>query len=441
MRAQPNIILITLHDIGRQLQCYDQALPPTQGIINIAENGAVFENHFTTSPLCSPARSSIQTGRFPHCNGMNGLTHRGFKLNESEKCIPHYLNGIGYHTAVYGYQHESEDDVPSLGYKEICLKPDYPQSCEEIMPHVICFLERKHNKPFFLSLGFMEVHRPFTRNKSTKLVPEKIKVPHYLPNCSRVREDLVDFYSILEKVDKSVLQLQDKLSSTGLKENTLLIFTTDHGEAFPRAKSTLYDTGLGVTLLVQWPEIIKPGTKITSMTSHVDILPTILDIAKIERPSYIQGQSFLTLLRGDKSNTREYIYAEKSWHGNEYDPMRCIRTEKWKYIINFTEGYLYQTPLDIKLSPSGKIVEEKRKIKRPVKELYNLEDDVHETTNLAENPDYYKIQQLLDKKLRNWMKKTNDPLLKGNIKWPQIGKKHYMNNMDLKISKKNVNEK
>ncbi len=435
MQEQPNIILITLHDIGRQLQCYDKDLPPTQAICAIGKNGAVFENHFTTSPLCSPARSSIQTGRYPHCNGMNGLTHRGFKLNDNEKCISHYLNEIGYHTAVYGYQHESEHNVPNLGYKEICLKPDYPQSCDGIMPHVISFLEKQRNKPFFLSLGFMEVHRPFTRNIGTKLVPEKIKVPHYLPDCPEVREDLVNFYSILENVDKSISQLQDKLSSAGLRDNTILIFTTDHGEAFPRAKSTLYDTGLGVTLLAQWPKVIKAGTKINSMTSHVDILPTILEIAGTEIPSYIQGQSFLNLLRRDKSKTREYIYAEKSWHGNEYDPMRCIRTDKWKYILNFTEGYLFQTPLDIKLSPSGMVIEEKRKKIRPAKELYDLENDRLEVNNLARNPDYNEIQQKLDLKLKNWMKDTNDPLLRGHIEWLQTGETHYLNNMDLILRK------
>lgn len=435
MQAKPNIILITLHDIGRQLNCYDSELPATPAICSIAENGALFKRHFTTTPLCSPARSSIQTGRYPHCNGMNGLTHRGFKINESEKCIPHYLNEIGYHTAVYGYQHESEDDVPSLGYKEICLKPDYPQTCDGIIPHVCSFLERRLDNPFFLSLGFIEVHRPFKRNQSTNLYPEKIKIPHYLPDCPDVKEDLVDFYSILEKVNCSISQLQDKLKSTGLKENTLLMFTTDHGEAFPRAKSTLFDTGLGVTLLAQWPKMISPGTKITSMTSHVDILPTVLELAGIKKPDNVQGQSFVPLLKNENLIHRKEIYAEKSWHGNEYDPMRCIRTEKWKYILNFTEGYLYQTPLDIKMSPSGKIVEESRKFKRPSCELYDLENDPSEFNNLAQAEDYKQIKSELDIILRNWMKETNDPLLDGDIEWPQPGNEHYLNNMDLKLPK------
>ena len=203
MKCLPNIILITVHDLGRHLQCYDSDLPSTPAICGIAEKGALFKNHYSTSPLCSPARASIQSGRYPHSNGMNGLTHRGFSLNKEEKCISHYLNDIGYHTAIYGHQHETEDDLGNLGYREICTKPQYPQTCLEIMPHVDDLLKKERKKPLFLSLGFWEVHRSFKQQEHLPIDLSEVKVPSYLPDCPEVREDLADFYGLIKKVDKA----------------------------------------------------------------------------------------------------------------------------------------------------------------------------------------------------------------------------------------------
>ena len=427
---RPNILVVILHDLGKHLSCYDPDLPSTPNITRIGEEGVVFDRHFSTCPLCSPARASIQTGRYPHSNGMNGLTHRGFGLNYDEKCLPQYFNEAGYHTALYGLQHEVHAGPERLGYQEIRARPQYSQKCLEIMPHACRFLQRDHERPFFLSLGFSEVHRDFKYEYGRPIDHAKVKVPPYLPDCPEVREDLADFYGMVQVVDRGMRDLLDTLDRTGLADNTLVIFTTDHGAAFPRAKSTLYDPGINVTLLARWPGTIKPGGRIKGLTSHVDILPKLLEVTGVECPPRVQGRSFAQLLSDPSGPGRECVFAEKSWHGNEYDPMRCVRTDRFKYIENFTQGFLYQSPLDIKRGLCGKVVEPLRRKARPMAELYDVQDDPDEMTNLAGKPRVEEVESQLRNRLHEWMNRTGDPLPDQHIPWPQPGKEHFLNNMD-----------
>jgi len=424
-----NIILITLHDLGKHVRCYDAALPEMPSIERIAAEGVVFDNHFSTSALCSPARASIQTGRYPHSNGMNGLTHRGFRLKDTEKCIPHYLNDGGYHTVLIGLQHEVHENAGRLGYSEIWGSADGMNFCHDVAPAACDFLKRGPKNPFFLSVGFFEVHREFRQAHVKPIDPAQVRVPPYLTDCPDVRRDLADFYGMLKTVDHEVERILDTLDETGLGDDTLLLFTTDHGAAFPRAKSTLYDTGIGVTLLARWPGRIQPGGRVRGLTSHVDLLPTLLEMVGHEVPDEVQGRSMLSLLDQPDGPGRECIFAEKSWHGNEYDPMRCIRTERYKYIRNFTEGWLYQMPLDVKMAPSGRVMEPTRRKPRPMAELYDLQADPEESNNLAGHPDHQEAQADLSRRLTEWQSETFDALPARHIPWLQPGKEHYLNNM------------
>lgn len=430
---QPNIVRVTLHDLGANLNCYNELLPETPAITRLANEGVVFDNHFSTCPLCSPARASIQTGRYPHSAGMNGLTHRGFALNDDEQCLPQYLNDCGYHTALFGLQHEAHDNLPRLGYQEIWQTPDGQQHSTDVIPAAVDFLHRKHKNPFLLSVGFRDVHLPFEYPFIQPVNPEEVCVPAHLTDCPEVRQSLAWFHGYVQTVDRGMEKLLDALDRTGQANNTLIFFTTDHGFAFPRAKSTLYDPGIHVALIARWPEHIKPNGRIKGLTSHVDMLPAILEILGQPDPERVQGRSFLPLLEDPDQFGNDCIFAEKSWHGNEYDPMRCIRTGEFKYIRNFTEGWLYQTPLDIKLSPAGRAMEESRKHDRPMTELYHLPSDPDEFHNLSGHPEYAASEAELDSRLLQWMENTGDMLPDKHIPWPQPGKEHYLNNKDCPI--------
>jgi arylsulfatase A-like enzyme len=427
--ARPNFILITLHDLGRQIESYDPALPPTPALTRLAGEGAVFENHFTTCPLCSPARASIITGRYPHSNGMNGLTHRGFALNPGERTLAHRLGEAGYLTALEGLHHETEGDPRALGYQEVRSRPDYSQHCYDVVPRAIEFLRRRPERPFLLAMGFTEVHRDYRQPGNVPPDPATVKVPPFMPDTEGVRRDLAAFYGMVAMVDRSMGPLLDALDETGLSRDTLLLFTTDHGAAFPRAKSTLFDPGIGVTLLARWPGVVPSGARVAGLTSHADITPTLMELAGLAAAPEAQGRSFARALREPAAPLRECVFAEKSWHGNEYDPMRCIRTDRFKYIRNFTEGWLYQIPLDIRRSESAVAMDPARRRTRPMEELYDLQADPCETRNLADSPADRAVRDDLRARLERWMKETGDPLPDRHIPWPQPGKEHFLNNM------------
>lgn len=220
-------------------------------------------------------------------------------------------------------------------------------------------------------------------------------------------------------------KISDALVENGLWENTLFVFTTDHGIAFPRAKCTLYDPGVKTNLIMSLPstEILNGNREIDCMVSNIDLLPTLLDIIDGKKAKNIEGKSFLPILKGEKEFIRTEIFTEKSWH-DIYDPMRAIRTERYKFIKYFKEiETQYMLPEDIsKMTQIGKFIKRKMKDKfkqpRAREELFDLENDSNELNNLINDPDYKIIADDLRRRLNEWMVRTNDPLLKGDIPHP-----------------------
>jgi N-sulfoglucosamine sulfohydrolase len=423
----PNIILFITHDQGQFLGCYDSHQTPnslrTPNIDNIASNGVKFINYFCTAPQCSPSRGSIQTSKYPHQNGLMGLVNRGWTLPKSNKTLPMYLRENGYSTYLLGLQHESKNAL-SIGYDWVSKRTnEYKYSKKYMEEDYLKFFDehKGDNKPFFVNIGTIEVHRPFIV-WGDPVKPEKVKVPPFLPDHPMIREDLGQFYGAIHVVDDTIGKILKCLQENELKDNTLFIYTTDHGSAFPRAKCTLYDPGIKTILLMSWPNsnLFKKGKVIDKMISNIDLLPTLLDLFGSNIPKDIEGKSFLPLLKNNDQPFREEIFAEKTFH-ELYDPIRCIRTNKYKYIYNFEHlKTLYQIPIDILRDLSGKVMREKYNMPRSEEELYDLENDPNEINNLIKNSNYNKIAKELKQKLFEWMKKTNDPLLKGKIK-PQNG--------------------
>jgi arylsulfatase A-like enzyme len=309
-------------------------------------------------------------------------------------------------------------------------RPEYSLHAADVVPRAVEFLRRSHDRPFLLAMGFSEIHRDYRQPGVVPLDPARVKVPSFLPDTPAVRQDLSEFFGMIQTADRSLEALLDTLDATGLSRDTLLLFTTDHGAAFPRAKSTLYDPGMGVTLLARWPGVIAGGGRVRGLTSHVDIAPTLLELAGVGVGPEIQGRSFAGALRAPAAALRDAVFAEKSWHGNEYDPMRAIRTERFKYIRNFVPGYLYQLPLDIRRSDTAAAVDAARRRPRAMEELYDLATDADEQRNLADSPEHQAVRSALGARLAQWMKDTGDSLPERHIPFPMPEKTHFLNNMD-----------
>jgi len=422
MKKNPNIIMLITHDQGQFAACYSPEKPntlKTPNIDKIAQNGIRFTNYFCTAPQCSPSRGGIQTSLYPHQNGLMGLVDRGWTLPSDNKTLPMYLKERGYSTHLLGFQHESFDAF-TLGYDTVSKRrTEMFYNCHKMnKDYQEFFIEhQKDDKPFYVSIGLDQVHRPFRIWKGPEINPKDVIVPPYLPDNEIVREDLAEFYSSIEGVDECIGNIEKMLEETNLKDNTLFIYTTDHGEAYPRAKCTLYDPGIKTLLLMSYPNsnIIGKNLVYDQLISNLDLSPTILDLVSDKIPKKIQGKSFLPLLKGEIDKFRNEIFSEKSFH-EKYDPIRSIRTEHYKYIMNFDPpNNSYQIPGDMRQDKIGKYFLKLNNESRSKEELYDLKNDPNEFSNLAENSNYNDIRKDLKSRLFNWMEKTDDPILKGKI--------------------------
>lgn len=418
---KPNILMVICHDLGQYVSCYGNISVETPNVDLIAEEGLLFKNYFATAPLCSPSRGSIMTGRYPGATGFMGLVNRGWELALDEKTLPMYLKEIGYSTYLFGFQHERRDPL-TLGYDYVIGWDNPPHLAKNVVPRVVSFLEEDIRQPFFACVGLFEVHRPWEIYK--KVDSKTVKVPDYLPDTSEVREDLSMFYGSILETDYYMGKILQTLRKRNKEDNTLLIFTTDHGIAFPRAKSTLYDPGIKTTLIVKWPKGGFVGGKVyDELLSNVDLLPTLLDILGTEIPEPIQGISFKGLLYNEDYVPRKEIFAQKDWH-DIYDPIRCVRTNRFKYIRNYIEGawpYL-PLPLDIEESLSRRSLGDAHMTKlREREELYDLSIDPLELNNISERSEYRDVLNELRSELHEWQEKIKDPILKGPISVPSRG--------------------
>ncbi len=432
-RRRPNIIIFITHDQGELLGCYSRPDAPntvrTPNLDALADEGVRFVNHFCTAPQCSPSRGALQTAKYPHQNGLMGLVNRGWSLPEANTTLPMYLKRAGYTTHLLGFQHESAD-AETLGYDTVSpRRAEHYYSPQFMMETYEKFLQahRDDADPFFVSIGTPEVHRPHII-WADPVHPATVTVPAYLPDTPLVRRDLAELYGAVEAVDGVVGRLVALLERHGLRDETLLIYTTDHGIAFPRAKCTLYDPGIKILLVMGWPNAPwSDGRVVRSLVSNIDLLPTLLAIVGADRVDGVdtnendiadpEGRSYLPILEGETDAVRDAVYAEKTYH-EIYHPLRCVRTRRYKYIRNFKPlATRYHLPKDIAPSFTGRAVRRLRSYHRPqpAEELYDLEVDPHERTNLIHEPAYRTVAERMRARLERWMRETDDPLLDGTV--------------------------
>ena len=442
---KPNVLLIHCHDLGQYLGCYNHEVKTTN-IDALAAQGSRFEQYYSTAPQCSPSRASIMTGRHPQRHGLLGITNVGnWELPEDESTLPMYLNDLGYTTCLFGVQHEVRNDPTRLGYD--IIHGDIREAHDVVDRFEMSFEDLVNEEPFFASIGFFEPHlqhgqtdRKFRRddyrydsvsNDTYNTDPSAVSIPPYLPDEPEVRKEVADLQDLIAAtVDEAVGRLRDTLQEVGIEDETLLIFTTDHGLALPRAKGTCYDSGLETALIMQGPNI-PSGKVFETLLSNVDLLPTLLEIIGANRPDDIDGRSFAPLFNSDENYmSRTKVFASMTWH-DVYIPMRAVRTNRYKYIRNFTIMPEVFMPADIYTSPAGQVMaREYYTTNRPSEELYDLQKDPHEQNNLVNNKLYrrsadsnvpYKYEGVLDTlrgHLNDWMVKTEDPILNGEVAAP-----------------------
>jgi len=410
---RPNILYIHSHDTGRYVQPYGHAIP-TPHIQKLAEQGVLFRKAFCAAPTCSPSRASLLTGQYAHCNGMLGLAHRGFSLYDYKQHLVYTLGRVGYHTALIGEEHLSKD--PSMiGYDHV-VKVEGHQA-HIIAPTAIEMLHNGLSQPFFLSVGFFETHREFLK-PSTPQDAKYSLPPAPLPDTPQTRLDMGAFKASAWELDQGMGAVLDALDTQGLSENTLVICTTDHGIAFPRMKGNLTDHGIGVMLIMRGPGGFTGGKVYDALVSHIDIFPTICDLLQIDHPSWLQGTSLLPLPREEVEQLHDAIFAEVTYHA-AYEPMRAVRTPRWKYIRRF-DHHLGPVLPNCDDSPSKDVLIKYgwKERSRPLEQLYDLIFDPNEASNVANDLSVAVVLEEMRTLLDDWMDGTNDPLLHGPVPAP-----------------------
>ena len=416
---RPNIVYLHSHDTGRYIQPYGYPAE-TPNLQQLADDGILFRNAFSAAPTCSPSRAALLTGQDAHSSGMLGLAHRGFALRAPSHHLAHMLRDAGYLTVLAGFQHVAhEDAIGGCGYAEI------HHDLERVELVAAGFLRAAPEQPFFLDAGFVETHRvgrSFGESPNEtewiERLARTVQPPAPLPGDAAIRRDMAAYLAAVRRLDQNLGVILEALDECGLAESTLVIYTPDHGLAFPRSKGTLTDRGIGVALIARGPGGFGGGQVIEGLVSQLDVYPTVCDVAGIEAPPWLQGSSLAPLVRGEARSIRDEIFAEVTFHA-AFDPMRAVRTARWKYIRRFgprRRPVLPNTddsPSKDRLLDLGWAEHE-----LPEEELYDLALDPGEADNLAGEAAHQTVLVNMRQRLERWMRETADPLLGDGIPVP-----------------------
>ncbi len=414
---RPNIVLITCHDLGRHLACYGVPTVHTGALDALAADGVRFTNAFCPSPGCSPSRAALATGRYPHSNGVMGLSHAQYRwdLGPGERHIANRMGDAGYYPVLFGLQHVTPRPE-NMGFRRMFPRHDGAAVASNLRRFLA---NDRPRQPLYIEINYMEPHRPFGAGGVQPDDSLGVTVPPWLEDTEAARAEFAAIQGSIRRADESVGMALAALADADLLGETLLIFTTDHGIAFPRAKGTLYDPGIETALIVRWPAGIRIGGRTEdALISNVDILPTLLEAVGAPIPDNVQGRSFLPLLAGGPYTRRDAVYAEKTFH-DTYNPLRSIRTERHKLIARLEVAHAVEVPGDAMtggtfatmipdtLRPAGRHIE-----------LYDLKADPLERQDLAGRPEHAQVERDLKRRLLAWMEETDDPLLRGPVASP-----------------------
>lgn len=410
--AAPNVVVIIADDMGAEDSgASGHPKIRTPNIDRLAREGLRFDRAFLTCSSCSPSRSSLLTGRYPHQTGAEQLH---WPLPADQVLVATPLREAGYWTAAAGKWHlggavKKQFDVVKEG--------GGPSGCENWVP---VLRERPKEKPFFLWLAASDPHRPY--GKKTVAQPHQpadAVVPPYLPDGPAVRADLAAYYDEIARMDAFIGLVLDELDRQKIADDTVVIFLSDNGRPFPRCKTTVYDSGIRTPFIVRWSGQVKPGV-CGKLVSAVDLAPTILGLAGAKPGASFVGKNFRTLFTDPSRTVREFIFAEHNWHDYEARS-RAVRSERFKLIRNDYRDLPNTPPADAVRSPTfaemqrlrdaGKLTPPLRACfvkPLPREELYDLDADPHELTNLAADAKHADTLIKLRRALDVWAKETRD---------------------------------
>jgi N-sulfoglucosamine sulfohydrolase len=410
---KPNVVYLHSHDTGRYVQPYGYPVP-TPNIQHLADQGVLFRQAFCAAPVCSGSRAALLTGQCTHATGMLGLAHRGYRLRHPERHMANVLRDAGYWSGLVGEQHVSADPH-DLGYDHVADLNTTRVS--DVAPAATKLIAERAGEqaPFFLSVGFFETHREFFEPSSIRDVLYS-RPPENIADNPQTRRDMASFRASARSLDQGVGTVLNALEENGLADNTLVFLTTDHGLAFPDAKCTMYDRGIGVLLIMRGPGGFERGRVSDALVSHLDLYPTICDVVGLDLPQWLEGKSLLPLVRGDVTEVNDEVFAEVTYHA-AYEPQRAVRTSRYKYMRRYDDQHPGKVlaNLDDSLTKDALLEAGWGDVKPAREALFDLLLDPSEGSNRIDDPVLAEVAEDLRRRLHEWMMRTDDPLLNGPV--------------------------
>ncbi len=436
-RTTPNILLIVSEDNGCDLGCYGNPQVYTPHLDKLSEEGMKFMNAYVTYSVSSPSRSSIFTGLYPHQNGQIGLATHRYSMYEGIKTLPEYMKELGYVSGCIGKIHVNPESKMTFDYWDNRDSNFGKKNLESYTDKAVAFGERNAGEPFFLMVNFPDAHFPLQRQVEGlphRMIDESgvVSLPYLNVDSPRHRHFVANYFNCMNRLDEAVGMLLGKMSDHGLLNNTVIIYLSDHGEQFPRAKCSNYEAGLHVPFIVKWPGRILPATVNNALISTIDLLPTFIELIGGSVPARLPGRSLLPLFFGRKDNIHSYIFAGGMGSAPVmHYPRRSVRDDRYKLIVNY--NYLEDNPhYDLYLHQQGHFAgglsEEELQLapdsmkhvfqtwrRPPLYELYDLWKDPHEFHNLSGKKEYKPVLDKLKNVLWQWQEETDDPIRKPEL--------------------------
>ncbi len=405
---RPNILWITSEDNGPFLGAYGDSLADTPNLDRLAERGTVYENAFATTPVCAPARFTLITGVYANAAGTEHMRST-YPTPESIRFFPEYLRDAGYHTT-----NNSKKDYNTI---------DRPDAWVESSAEAT-YRTRARGQPFFHVRNLTVTHESSLHDPIDTLIhdPGAMRIPPYQPATDRVRIDWAHYYDQITKLDAMVGEVLDELEASGEADNTIVFYFSDHAGVLGRSKRFMFESGLHVPLIVYVPPKFRhfgPGTSRTGrLVSFVDFPKTVLSLAGIEPPDYMQGKAFLGAYQDEP---RDYVYAYRGRMDERFDLVRTVRDEDYLYVRNFMPHRIYGQYLDyLWRAPSmrswheeflaGRLNEVQRRFfeTKPAEELYHVASDPDNVHNLTGDPAHRSILERLRQAGADWRRDVRD---------------------------------
>jgi len=409
---RPNILWLTSEDHGPQMGCYGDRYATTPNVDRLAAKGMIYTRAWSNAPVCAPARTTIISGLYPPSTGSEAMRSL-VPFPSGKSMFPRYLRDAGYYCT-----NQSKTDYN--------LKEDEPVwNASSGRAH---WRNRKPGQPFFAVFNSTKSHESQIRTRPHTPIhdPAKVRVPAYHPDTPEVRQDWAQYYDQVSAADADAGVRLQELEAAGLAEDTIVFYYGDHGSGMPRSKRWPFNSGLHVPLVVYIPEKFKAlrspdyhaGGKSDRLVSFVDLAPTVLSLAGIAPPDWMQGHAFLGRYQ---TPPQPFVYGFRGRMDERYDLVRSLTDGRFVYVRNFMPhkiygqhlDYMFQTPTTRvwkRLHDQGSLTPAQDAFwkTKPPEELYDLQSDPDEIHNLAGSPDHAKTLATLRQALGDWELRIRD---------------------------------